>query len=130
MAGTRNPSTGLQKIGERVAQRVGEPLECLDSRVGPTDLNQGNNLLRQRGPLCEFNLGQARALPAGSCRGSLPQVRPVGCRPATSEATSAIGSLCVSLSLLRGRFPSRVPMEAGHCITGPRLTGVVPVMVR
>ena len=62
MAGTRNPSAGLQKIGERVAQRVGEPLECLDSRVGPTGLNQRNNLLRQRGPLCEFNLGQAYAL--------------------------------------------------------------------
>ena len=62
MAGTKNPSAGLQKIGERVAQRVGEPLECLDSRVGPTGLNQRNNLLRQRGPLCEFNLGQACAL--------------------------------------------------------------------
>src|ERR1700731_1504156 len=62
MAGTRNPSAGLQKIGERVAQRVGEPLECLDSRVGPTGLDQRNNLLRQRGRLCEFNLGQACAL--------------------------------------------------------------------
>ena len=42
MAGTRNPSTGLQKIGERAAERIGEPLECLDSRAGPTGLNQRN----------------------------------------------------------------------------------------
>lgn len=58
----RFDSIGLQKIGERATQGIGELLQRLDRRVRLTGLDQGDSGLRQPGSLRQFGLSQSGTL--------------------------------------------------------------------